>query len=899
MMRAANALDLLISLWPWSAYAAALSLALCAAAAAEEHPIYTAVDADRVQEYEQAVERVMSMSEEEMLSYLPDKPYIQFCECPNCYGGSQGSNIFTWTIERPDELICRHCGEVIRPPDERYPERHTMAGENALGEEVEYSYYLNEETGARHFFSGHLLMHKRNWLTGQCVALGEAYQATGEPEYARRVVLVLDRAAQLYPHYPALHNRNLRRIRFCDSQEPPYAWDAGRWGNFHNEIPRRLILAYDLVYESDQFDALSAERGYDVRARLEEDFLRETYRALEVNAYHVSNVVGYDIKSAAMLGRVIGDPAMVHRAFGWMKQNLDEGFFFDGTWHESPSYHYMTLGGLRGAFSVVEGYSDPPGYVDEVDGSRFDDLDPEADLPFWAKVQHAFTVVAFPDGCSTPVHDTWAHQQRAQPRTRTGSTILPGYGHASLGRGQGASQMQAQLHFSGAYGHSHRDTLNLTLYAKQREMVSDIGYTWTNMRWWAVSTISHNLVAVDRQEQEGRPSDGDLLWFFPSAPMTPSELAVSVVAADGRRAYSNVEGMEMYRRLLVLIPVSEEDAYVVDISRTRGGSMHDWLLHGSADEDMTARSSLQMGEAGPQFAGEEPPETYDLWRNVRHATADGGFDISLTYADDPQRGIRTHFVGGAPTEVYLGETPSIRRAGQGTRGDNRRVLDFWMPHLAARRTGEAPLHSLFAAVEEPFRGEPFLDAVTRLEVSPADDDCVAMEVTCGPITDTVISTLDEAPFSRRAAGDVTIRGRLGVVRRVDGEVSAMWLFQGRELTAGEDGIVTDADAYEGTITGATRKADGADHDAFITGADLPVGDELQGIWLIVTHGNGFRHGYEIDRIERREGETAIILTGDHGLRIDGRTAEEVYFPSRTIDGENTFEIPLCASMVRG
>ncbi|MEA3400112.1 MAG: heparinase II/III family protein [Armatimonadota bacterium] len=892
-MRAANAVELLASLWPWSAYAAAVSLALCAVGAgAEEHPVYTSVDADRAQEYEQAVERVMSMSEEEMLSYLPEKPYIRFCECPNCYGGSQGNNIFTWTIDRPDELTCRHCGEVIHPPDEAYPETHVLVGENALGERVEYSYYLNEETGARHFLSGHLLMYKRNWLTQQCIALGEAYQATGKPEYARRVVLVLDRAAQLYPHYPAVHNRNARGIRFCESQEPPYAWDAGRWGNFHNEIPRRLILAYDLIYDSDQFEALSAERGYDVRARLEEDFLRETFRALEVNAYHVSNVVGYDITSAAMLGRVIGDPDMVHRAFGWMKQNLDEGFFFDGTWHESPSYHYMTLGGLRRAFSVVEGYSDPPGYVDEVDGRRFDDLDPGADLPFWAKVQDAFKAVAFPDGCSTPVHDTWAHQRRAEPRTRTVSTILPGYGHASLGCGQAASQMQAQLHFSGAYGHSHRDTLNLTLWAKQREMLSDIGYTWTNMRWWAVSTISHNLVAVDRQEQEGRPSDGDLLWFLPSE-------TISVVAADGRRAYANIEGLDMYRRLLVLVPVSEEDAYVVDISRTRGGSVHDWLLHGSADEDMTARASLQMEEAGSEFAGEEPPRTYDVWRNVQHGTANDGFNITFTYADEPQRGIRTHLLAGAPTRVYLGETPSIRRAGQGTRGDNRKVLDFWMPHVAARRTGDAPLHSVFAAVEEPFHGEPFLDAVTRLQVSPADEDCVAMQVTCGRITDTIISTLDEAPFTKRAAGEVTIRGRLGVVRQVDGKVTAMWLFQGRELTAGQDGIATDTGAYAGTIGGATRKADGADHDALITTAALPAGNELHGTWIIVTHGNGFRHGYEIDRIERRRGETAIILTDDHGLRIDGRTTEEVYFPSRTIEGQNTFEIPLCASMVRG
>jgi len=849
-------------------------------AQAEEHPIYTSVDADKAADYEASVERVMAMSEEEMLSYLPDKSYIRFCECPNCYGGSQGSNIFTWSVERPEELTCRHCGEAILLPDERYPEAHVLAGENSLGEQVEYPYYLNEEKDVRHFLGAHLLMYKRNWLTQQCVALGVAFRATDGPDYARRVVLILDTAARVYPHYAALHNRNPTRVRFCESQEPPYAWDAGRWGNFHNEIPKSLLRAYDLVYDSAQFDELSRERGYDIRARLEEDLFRETYRAAELSAYHVGNVVGYDVTGAAMLGRVLGDPGIVHRAVGWIMQNLDEGFFFDGTWHESPSYHYMTLGGLRRAFSVVDGYSDPPDYVDEIDGRRFDDLDPDADLPFWAKVHDAYKLVAFPDGCSTPVHDTWAHERRAEPRETTVSTMLPGYGHASLGRGSGPDQMQAQLHFSGSYGHQHQDSLNLTLWAKQHEMLSDIGYTWTGMRWWTVSTISHNLVAVDRQEQGGRPSDGDLLCFF-----------------DGTRAYANVDNLDMYRRMLVLIPVSEQDAYVVDISRTRGGAMHDWLLHGSADDEMTARCPLEMRNAGAEFTGDGSPRAYSIWRDVRHATADDDFDVTFAYDDAPHRGMRVHLLGSVPTELYLGETPSIRRAGVGTKGDNRNVLDFWMPQLAARRVGEAPLHTVFTAVEEPFDGEPFLTRVRRLDVSPPDDDCVAVEVTRGDVTDTIISTVDEEPFVERVAGGVTIEGRLGVVRRSDGAVTRMWLFEGRALSADGQRIASDASVYTGAIEGATRKVDGARHDAFLTDVGLPLGDELHGTWIVVTHGNAHRHGYEIDRIERANGKTTIILTREHGLRIDDNATHEVYFPRRTMEGQNTFRIPMRVSLM--
>lgn len=862
-------------------------------ASAQEHPIYTTVDPAKADEYEAAVARVMAMSEEEMLGYLPELPYVRMCECPNCYGGSQGNNIFTWTIDRPNELTCRHCNVVIALPDPRYPETERLVGQNALGEEVAFPYYLNPERDARHFLTAHLWMYRRNWLAAQAVALGTAWRATGKPEYARRVALVLDRAATLYPHYPAIHNRNVRNVRFCASQEPPYPWDAGRWGNFHNEIPKQMLRAYDLIYDSDRLDALSQERGYDVRAHVEDSFFRPTYHAIEVSPYHVSNVVGYDIAGAAMMGRVIRDPAMVHRAFGWMMQNLEEGFFRDGTWHESPSYHAMTLGGLRGAFSTVQGYSDPPGYVDEIDGTRFDDLDPLEIAPFWAKVQGAFEVVGHPDGTSAVMHDTWAHQRRARPREATVSTILPGFGHASLGRGSGPDQMQAQLHFSGSYGHHHRDTLGLTLWAKEREMLSDIGYTWTDIRWWTVSTISHNLVAIDRAEQEGRPSDGDLLCWFPGG-----DGEISVVEADGRRAYANIEGLDMYRRLLMLVPISESDAYVVDISRTRGGSMHDWLLHGSADEDMTAACSLELAPAGVEFASDDPQRSYELWRNVRHARADGGCAVTFAYADQPEHGLRAHIVGTAPTDLYLGETPSVRRAGVGTGGDNRRTLDYWMPQIAARRTGAAPLHSLFAAIEEPFLGEPFIDEVRRLELTPPDENCVAIEVTCGAVTDTIISTLDEEPFPERTAGEVALRGRAAVVRRVDGLLAGMWLLEGTGLTADGESISTDRSRFSGTIDGAMRVADGAEHDALLTDAELPAGEELRGSWLIVTHANGFRQGYEIERVALLDGRTTIILTDDHGLQIDGRTTREVYFPRRTIEGANTFEIPLCASVVR-
>jgi len=96
--------------------------------------------------------------------------------------------------------------------------------------------------------------------------------------------------------------------------------------------------------------------------------------------------------------------------------------------------------------------------------------------------------------------------------------------------------------------------------------------------------------------------------------------------------------------------------------------------------------------------------------------------------------------------------------------------------------------------------------------------------------------------------------------------------------------------YEGEIEAATRIEDGAETNAFITSAPRPPGMKLRGAWMLVTHGDGRTHGYQIEQVENRAGQTWIQLTDDHGLRINGDTTQEVYRPNRTFKGPNRFRI---------
>lgn len=872
-----------------------------------EHPVMDhGVDLAKTATYEDWVKPAMAMSEDELLAFVPEWTYVQYCECPNCYGGVEGNGIFTWTSERPNEMTCRFCNTVF--PNERFPETETLTGQNLLGETITLPYHKGTQADAPHFLSLHLQLLRRGWLEWQCDTLARAYALTGKVEYARRVALILDRCATRYPHYPVMQNLP-RRISFRE-QKAPWPWDSGRWDFFRNNIPISLLPAYDLTYASPEFDRLSQERGYDVREHIENDFLKVACEEIMVRDDHVNNCVGYDVRSAAILGRIINEPRFVHWAYHWMQRNLTEGFMRDGSWKEgTPAYHAMTVGGLTYAFDAVKGYSDPPGYTDPVDGERYDNLDPDRDFPFWARCKEAPAVLAHPNGMDACVHDTHPYAYRWPEREATVSTICPAVGHASLGRGRGPDQMQAQLHFSGGYGHQHYDNCNLTLWAKGKEMLPDVGYTWTQMRCWTTSAICHNQVVVDRLDQRGSPSDGSLLAYHPGDLEDPESLDVAVVETEGRLGYQNVPDLDLYRRLLVTVPVSATDAYVVDVFRVRGGKLHDWALHGDADEDTTASCDLPFGDPvatmllpdeewvePTQEAHQYPP--YGMLRDMRRAPVDRGFELDLAYSGNDAPRYRLHMLPAGPAEVWLGRAPSVRRMGQGSSGDMRKAYDFWMPMMLLRRTGESPLTSVFAAVHEPYAGDPFVAEVTPLALEPAAELATAIQVRHGDAVDTIISTGDEAPYPSRATeSGLTVRGRLAVVRQVAGQVTAAWLFDGASLTGPGFSLVTETAGFDGELTGSTRRAEGQPEDALLTEAALPAGDTLQGQWLIATLPNGMTQGYEIAEVATGEdGRIHIITTDDHGLRMTGEGVEEAYFPLRKLAGRCRFHIVGMASV---
>ncbi len=866
-------------------------------------PVYpVAVSPERIDALKQTVAPLMEMPEEEMVALVPDRTGFLFAGCPNCDGGAQEGQL-TWSVSDPHRVKCRYCAMMF--PNGTYPEDQVMRVANPVGVEVEYPYW-EDETGYRTFFSARAWRQARVYFATWAQDLGELYQMTGERQYARRAVLILDAFARYYPGFLVSEDRAFQPKGFV--LEPPYPIHGGKWGRWHpDEMPTDLVFAYDSIYASGELERLAEETGVDVRARIENDFFRGAIRQDGFYSPTYDNMSPRIYLGYAAIGRVIGDPAFVHEAVRRSRRLFEVRFFVDGFWCEgSPAYHRATLQrGMGRVFDALRGYSDPPGYVDPEDGVRFDDLDLEREIPNIARAKRILEICRYPDGRLLPVHDCWCAYDDVLVPERSVSTLLAGVGHAWLGRGKGEDQVQVHLHFSGGYGHEHADNLNLALFARGQELFSDVGYTHTRYRSWSNGTLCHNTVVIDEQRQytrnerprwanarafEGEASDGRLLGF--EVMYDP----VQWMEAGAERAYPGLA--EVYRRMVMLVDAGDGDAYVVDLFRVVGGSQHDWALHGSVDRDGSATAGVPLEHYGEnllpgvevrypeherdQGEAEGRNPSYAFFQHVSRGEVANGVAATFSLSEVPV-GVRTHLPGLAGAEIFLGDAPSIRRA-----EENDALLDgYRMPIFLARRKGRSPLLSCFAAVHESYGNRPFLDDISL--VTPENEkDAVVLKLRHQGVTDYIVH---RAGSSLKAVevGDLRLEGEAGFVRERDGAPEMMGLWGGSELRWKEY-VLSGSGTFEGEVVGALRSEAGDDWDALVVTGDLPEGDGLKGATAVVSFGDGSTLGCRVAGVRRIEGEMYLILEDDPGIVVDGGGMRHLFFPLREISGRVTYRI---------
>ncbi|MGD8239745.1 MAG: hypothetical protein PVH68_14390, partial [Armatimonadota bacterium] len=322
-----------------------------------KHPVFSpGVTESNRASLERQLAPLLEISDADLAALVPERNGFRFCECPNCEAGTQAGQLAWMGLEAPDKVKCRFCDMVF--PNDQYPQDQTITALNPRGETITYHYY--EDDDARYYFSGRARYETKHWLGGRALRLAQLAHLSRDPTHERKAIVLLDAFALKYPGWCVMADRAFDESRPLDSHpEKPRPYWGGIWSRwFYGDIPRDLINAYDLLYHSAQWDKLSAEKGIDVRRRLEDEVFHASVEFVRGYPERLGNMSPHIYRGLITAGRVLGEPDYVHEAVDRFMQLVRTQFFFDGMWREgSISYHRQTIGGLRGVMDLVKGYS--------------------------------------------------------------------------------------------------------------------------------------------------------------------------------------------------------------------------------------------------------------------------------------------------------------------------------------------------------------------------------------------------------------------------------------------------------------------------------------------------------------------------------------------------------------
>ncbi len=866
-----------------------LALAVFSALPADAQRVFPQDHSERaVESMKENVAFLLTLTDEELRERVPvESSGIWFTDCPNCDFGSQDRGRFDWQPEEPTRIQCEGCGEIY-PDNPKYPDYNYLEVDAPGDGTHRFSYWENED-GYRIFFRAHADYLHMRYLEARIRELGRLYAVTGEDQYARPVATLLHRMAEVVTGYAYIYDFPYRDKLFSpytDNRLPVARYRTSLWTRWaYNDIPRPLLEAYDALRDWDGWERVA--RG-DPRPKIEKDlftFIVEFVLGFEDPLTNMSPRVWQD---ATYAGRILNRPEWVHESIQRFERMLDQRFMHDGHWFEtSPSYHAMTIVGMRRIMNAAQGYSDPEDYVHPETGRRFDDLDLSRDVPHYVLAIRALEETRLPSGRLLPLNDTWAvrdrvERERREPRETSESLLMPGLGVAILGGGAGDDQVFSWLNFTSGTAHKQRDTLSIGLYAHGEEVLSDIGYTHTRYNTsWASSMMSHNTVVVDGSESEFDPDhSGNRLVAFAS-----NEKDFHLAAAESVAAYP--EQTDRYRRTLFLLGEDSRDAYLLDIFEIQGGDQHDYLLHGNADKDSTARlagtelASFEGSLVNPGAEFEEPTGEHDdmgpsgsfsFIRDLQRGSGGNPLTLDLRLEADPAIGSRSILAAMPETEVFLGRSPSIRRAEE----SDARINDYFMPGFVLRRRGEN-LDSIFVAAHEVIHGEPKLEAIDTWR----EDNRIWISITHEDGRDYVsVALQDSAEGSMETdSGEFFTDGVYAAVRLdADGNIRSTHLAEGARLRFG-DHELRGPGAFSGKVRGIEGGRPG--DSAFDLDRVLEVANPDS---LVVEFPDGSSRGFTVTEIENRSNGTRVHVREAAGFEIGSGEIELTSFPQRTIEG---------------
>ncbi|MGJ7029644.1 heparinase II/III domain-containing protein [Niabella hirudinis] len=446
----------------------------------------------------------------------------------------------------------------------------------------------------------------------------------------------------------------------------------------------------------------------------------------------------------------------------------------------------------------------------------------------------------------------------AGPRP-TGGYQMSGFGLAVLESGKGSSAIALANNYGRTIHHAHADMLNFDLFAFGHWLTPDLGYpefatNIPSVTEWTRSTISHNLVLVNEQPQKG-VWGGHTRLFKQLNGFGAFEL-------DGRAAYP---GLKAYSRTMFLVGGSgngtiDSNAYVVDIFRVKGGHDHVFSFHGPPGTASSDGLELLRQEKG-SYAGEA----------ISRGTKAAGFPYGYSFLYNVKKDLNPparFMVDWAAEEGYRGITGSNNihiRMHALSPSDDVAVADGDPPqnkpgnpkklsYLLMHRKG-TDLNSNFVSVLEPYRNQPFIKSVERLDNS--NDETIVLRV------EKVNGTIDYILYNPSSKNEVTLpngitmKGSIGYIEEKNHKATRAVLINGTSLRYKTLNLRS-AGVIEGRVVKMYR---GSGAEAWIlVDSKAPLDQSIVGEQIIIETKGARDASYPV-RAVKKEGTLTRVYVG--------------------------------------
>ena len=352
-------------------------------------------------------------------------------------------------------------------------------------------------------------------------------------------------------------------------------------------------------------------------------------------------------------------------------------------------------------------------------------------------------------------------------QTEKTSEVRDGYKAAILRRGRGEHRGVVTLFYGAPRTHAHNDPLNLSLFARGEDLMPELGYpmSWKLGAAWESNIFGHNTAIVDRKDPERHHHWGCKLdvgmahAFVDAGSVQLVDLEQDPYRITSHRADDDLEEqpsyhrpsagrptprVDVYRRFVMLVDVSEEDFYVVDVFRLRGGIEHHLAIHGPPGRASVSGVQLEKqsggtlgdptGHYGKPYVdglGESALDPFSMITNVSRGLLDGPASITYSTGEEPSAGVRF---------IALPEQGTLLEVGDGRPPANPKQYKLKMAYLSRKgdeslsnvfvlRTEENRLSSQFVTVIEPRGTKAVVTSAQRLKVK-TDAECEVQNEKC-------------------------------------------------------------------------------------------------------------------------------------------------------------------------